>query len=179
MNRVALIVGALVAIPLLVFLAMGFNFDPHYIDSPLVGKPAPRFSLVDLDGNLVRLEDLLGQPVVINFWATYCVPCIYEHGTLQAAARRHEGEVHFIGVIYQDDPRLIRRFLEERGTWGPSLIDEGGEVAMAYGVYGPPETFFIDRDGIIAEKVIGQVYPDVMARILETLLRGRFANETS
>lgn len=170
MNRIALIVGAVVAIPLLVFLAISFKFDPHYIESPLVGKEAPRFSLVGLDGERINLDDLLGKPVVINFWATYCVPCIYEHETLQTAAERYAGEVHFIGVIYQDDPDLIRRFLAERGTWGPTLVDEGGEVAMAYGVYGPPETFFIDRSGLIAEKVIGQVYPEALTRILRTLL---------
>ena len=153
MNRAVLIAGALLTLPMLVFLAIGLQNDPRQIDSPLIGKPAPPFALQDLDGNLVSLEDLRGRPVLLNFWATYCVPCIAEHGTFQAATRRLGEEVVFLGVIYHDDTALIRQFLAQRGTWGRTLEDPDAQVAIAYGVYGVPETFLIDREGIIVDKL--------------------------
>ena len=75
-----------------------------------------------------------------------------------------------MGVIYQDDPALIAEFLAQRGSWGPTLEDPDGRVAIAYGVFGPPETFFIDRKGTIHEKVIGMVHPEQFVRIVEELL---------
>jgi len=169
-NRIVLLVGALLVVPLLVFLAIGFRFDPRAIDSPLVGKPAPPFSLTDLDGTVISLEALRGTPVVINFWATWCQPCIAEHPVLQAEARRWEGKVRFLGIIYQDQPEPIRRFLARRGSWGPSLVDPGSRVAIAYGVYGAPETFVIGPDGTIVEKITGMVDPRRLDRLLDPLL---------
>ena len=87
-----------------------------------------------------------------------------------AGARRWQGEIHFLGVIFQDDPDLIAQFNADYGSWGPSLIDEGGRVAIAYGVYGPPETFFIDRDGTIVDKAIGAVSPDRLVEVAEGML---------
>ncbi len=170
MNRTVLIVGALVAVPLLVFLALAFGKDPRLLDSPLLGQPAPDFALRDLDGLEVRLSDLRGQPAVINFWATWCQPCIVEHPVLQAAARRYAGRVHFLGVVYQDEPELIRSFIQQRGAWGPSLLDPDGEVAIAYGVYGAPETFFVDPGGTIRRKYTGAMSPQLLAGIVEGLL---------
>jgi cytochrome c biogenesis protein CcmG/thiol:disulfide interchange protein DsbE len=170
MNRKVLLVGALVVTPLLVFLASGFRFNPNYIESPLVGRQAPTFSLVGLDGELVDLAELRGQPVVINFWATWCQPCVYEHPILVAAARRYEGRAQFVGVIYQDEPDMIRRFVRQRGEWGPSLIDSGGEVAIAYGVYGAPETFVLDADGVIVEKITSVVEWQSLTRLVDSLL---------
>jgi len=169
-NRTVLIVGALLVVPLLVFLAIGFRFDPRKIDSPLIGRQAPSFTLADLDGNVVSLEALRGRPVLINFWATWCRPCVVEHPILQAAAQRWEGRVHFVGVVYQDDPALIRRFVASRGAWGPSLLDPEGRVAIAYGVYGAPETFILDRDGFVVEKVVSVLDPRSLAARLDALL---------
>ena len=108
--------------------------------------------------------------MVINFWATWCQPCIVEHPVLLAGARKYEGRVAFLGVVYQDEPAAIRRFVSVRGAWGPSLIDENSGVAIAYGVYGAPETFFIDANGTIVEKVTGAVDPRTLVGILDPLL---------
>ncbi len=171
MNRKVLIVGLLLITPLLVFLALSFRSDPRLIESPLIGKPAPSFTLTDLDGQVVGLEDLKGKPVVINFWATWCQPCIVEHPVLLAGARHYAGQVEFLGVIYQDKPELIRRFMRQRGAWGPALIDPEVEVAIAYGVYGAPETFFIDAQGIIIEKITGAVGPSALGRSVDGRLK--------
>lgn len=172
MNSKVLIVGALLVLPLIAVLSVGFRFDPHTVASPLVGKEAPDFALQDMEGNLYRLSDLRGTPVVINFWATFCPPCYQEHPVFLAASRRHEDEVMFLGVIYQDTPEKISRWEAQLGSWGPSLVDDDGKVAIAYGVYGPPETFFIDRNGMIAEKVIGAVPDSFMRNVLDSLLAG-------
>lgn len=169
MNRTVLLVGALVVGPLLAFLALGFRFDPRSIESPLIGQPAPPFSLQDLDGNRVDLESLAGRPVVINFWATWCQPCIAEHPMLIEASRRFADRVHFVGIVYQDEPQLIRRFVAERGGWGPSLLDPGNRVAIAYGVYGAPETFILDTDGTVVEKMTGLLQWASLNSILEEL----------
>lgn len=170
MNRLVLVVGVVIITPLLIFLALSFGKDPRALDSPLVGKPAPNFVLRGIDGEVVRLEDFRGQPVFLNFWATWCQPCIVEHPVLQAGARRYQGRVQFLGVVYHDETEKIRRFLDQRGEWGPTLLDEDGSVAVAFGVYGAPETFFIDRDGIIVEKWTGNVQPDYLVRMLDSLL---------
>ena len=170
MNRKVLWVGGLVVVPLVVFLALSFGHDPRLIESPLVGDPAPAFDLHSLDGEAVSLPALAGRPVVLNFWATWCQPCIVEHPVLVESARRYEGRVHFVGVIYQDDGELIRRFVEQRGSWGPSLVDPGSEVAIRYGVYGAPETFFIDRQGVVRRKVTGPMGPSMLDAYLAELL---------
>ena len=170
MNRNVLIVGALIVTPLVVVLALSFGKDPRAIDSPLIGKTAPTFALQDIEGNVIDLEKLRGKPVLMNFWATWCQPCIVEHPLLVASARRYEGRVHFVGIVYQDKPEKIRRFVAQRGAWGPSLMDEEGEVAIAYGVYGAPETFFVDADGTLAQKVTGAIHPEALVGILDGLL---------
>jgi len=170
MNRKVLIIGSLVSLPLIAFLAVSFRFDPRAIDSPLVGRPAPEFVLADLEGNVVSSKSLAGKPVVLNFWATWCVPCMYEHPVFVQAARRYEGKVEFLGVIYQDEEQDIRRFLAQRGSWGPSLVDPDTRVAIAYGVYGVPETFFIDAEGVIVQKLAQAVTPGMLDRILGPLL---------
>ncbi len=150
---VILSVGAVVTVPLLVFLAIGLQHDPRSIESPLIGKPAPPFALRDLDGNRVRLEDFRGRPVLVNFWATWCQPCMAEHGSFQEASRTLGDRVELLGVIYQDQPSMIRRFLAQRGEWGTTLIDPESKVAIAYGVYGVPESYLIDGDGVIVDKL--------------------------
>ncbi len=155
LNRRVILVGAVITLPLLLFLAVSLRFDPREIPSPLVGAPAPDFELRSLDGEPVRLSALRGQPVLINFWATWCQPCIAEHPVLVDGARRYSGRAHFLGIIYQDEPEMIQRFIAARGGWGRTLVDPGVKVALSYGVYGAPETFIVDKDGVIVEKVTG------------------------
>ena len=170
MNRTVLIVGSLLVIPLLIFLALSFRSDPRIIDSPLIGKQAPTFELLDLDGRSVSLAHDSNQPTILNFWATWCQPCIAEHPVLVAAAKRHSGRVRFLGVVYQDDPELIRTFVNRRGSWGPSLVDRQSQVAVAYGVYGAPETFFIDSEGTIVEKIAGPLGSQGLEALIAKIL---------
>lgn len=170
MNKKVLFIGLLLVVPLALLLRAGFNFNPQIVESPLIDKEAPRFALYDIDGNLHSMNEMLGKPIVINFWATYCPPCYTEHPLFVAASQRWRNEAYFLGVIYQDEPELIRRWENQLGSWGPALVDEGGKMAIAYGVYGPPETFFIDRNGTIKHKVIGAVSPEEMETYMTALL---------
>lgn len=165
-----LVVGFALAVPLLVVLAVAFQFDPHEIPSPLIGTEAPLFALEDLNGSTIRLANLRGRPAVINFWATWCPPCVVEHPTLVEAARRYQGRAHFLGIVYQDEPEAIRQFVVANGAWGPALTDPGNRTALAYGVYGAPETFIVDREGVIVEKITGAMTRDSIDRLLGPLL---------
>jgi cytochrome c biogenesis protein CcmG/thiol:disulfide interchange protein DsbE len=160
-------VGALVVLPLLALLVANLGRDPHSVRSPLVGRAAPPFSLPTVDGErTVSLESLRGKPAVINFWATWCVPCYQEHPALNGAAQALAGEVQFLGIVYEDEPARVGAFLRERGNAYPSLLDEGGRMAIAYGVYGVPETYFLDGAGRIVEKYVGPLDPETIARLV-------------
>ncbi len=155
-NRVALVVGALIVVPLVVFLALGFGHDPEVIESPLIGKPAPEFVLRDFAGAAVDLASLRGKPVVVNFWASWCQPCVAEHPLLVAAAERYDGEVAFVGVVPSEDTAEgVERFTQRFGRWGPVYHDADGKVSIAYGVFKLPETYFVSSDGTIVSKVAG------------------------
>ena len=166
MNRKVLLAGSLVILPLLGVLMANLGRDPHAVRSPLVGRPAPAFTLPAMGGEpAVNLEALRGRPVVINFWATWCGPCLQEHPVLlQAAAQRRD--VQFLGVIFDDKPDLVERFLRQRGSAYPTLLDEDGKVAIAYGLQGVPETFFVDAQGTVVAKYALPLDPDTLSRFL-------------
>lgn len=122
-----------------------------------VGNAAPDFVLADLDGEPVRLADLRGRPVVVNFWASWCGPCVEEFPMLRDAASRYAGEgLAIVGIVYEDRSEAARAFMERSGATWTAAMDPGGRVAAAYGILAPPETFFIGRDGTIAARQIGQ-----------------------
>ncbi len=166
-NRVVLVVGLLVVAPLVAILVANLGRYPHMIDSPLVGRMAPAFSLTGLEGGEpVTLASLHGRPVVLTFWATWCVPCLDEHPALASAARSLGERVRFLGVVYEDDPAQVRAFQARSGAPFPSLLDPGSRAAIAFGVFGVPETYFIDAQGRIVAKQVGPLDPATLAEKL-------------
>ena len=173
-NRRVLLVGALVVVPLLFLLAVNIGRDPRAMTSPMIGREAPVFTLAPVDGGApVSLASLRGKPVVINFWATWCVPCYEEHEVLVEGARAAGDGAHFLGVVYEDDPESVREFLARQGSAYPSLLDADGKAAMAYGVYGVPETFFVDAQGKISAKFVGPLTTSALAEHLARARGGR------
>lgn len=123
-----------------------------------VGSMAPDFVLADLDGNPVRLADLRGRPVIVNFWATWCGPCVEEFPLLREASERHAGDgLAIVGIVYQDRSEAARAFMVRTGATWPAAMDPDDTVAGAYGIVAPPETYFIGRDGTIVARQIGQL----------------------
>ena len=162
----------LAVVPVLALLAYGFRTDTRDIPSPLVGKPAAPFALTTFDGKPVSLEALRGKVVVVNFWASWCVPACYDEApSLERAwqAYRDRGVV-LIGVNIQDKEEPARRFLAQFRHTFPNAPDPAGRVSVDYGVYGVPETFFIDRTGRVRFKQVGGVTDEIMKQQVEKLL---------
>jgi cytochrome c biogenesis protein CcmG, thiol:disulfide interchange protein DsbE len=153
------VVGAIAALSVVGFIvyimAAGFGTDPHSVPFMLAGKPAPAFTIKRLDQEgQVSLSDFKGQPVVLNFWATWCGPCKMEQPVLDWAAERYKGKAVFIGIVFEDTEQATRAFLKQTGAAYPQVYDPKSTVAVDYGVSGVPETYFINRQGIIVKKYI-------------------------
>jgi len=159
-------------VPVLGLLAYGFRVNPHDIPSPLVGRPAAPFVLRTFDGRDVSLERLRGRVVVLNFWASWCYPACYEEApALERSWRAYrDREVSVVGVAIQDRPDAARKFIADFSLSFPNAPDPDGKVSVDYGVYGVPETFFIDRAGRIRRKQTGAVSDDLFRREVEKLL---------
>ncbi len=159
-------------VPLLALLAYGFRVNPHEIPSPLVGRPAPGFALQTFEGAPFALEAQRGKVVVLNFWASWCRPACYEEAPVlerQWRTYRERGLV-VIGVDIQDRDEAARTFVREFGLSFPNGRDTAGKVSVDYGVYGVPETFFIDRQGRIRAKHVGAVTDEAFRTNVEKLL---------
>ncbi len=159
-------------VPVVGLLAYGFRTDPRAIPSPLVGRPAADFALRTFDGNAVRLREHRGKVVVINFWASWCHPACYDEApALERSWRAYrDREVVVIGVAIQDRDDASRKFISDFSLSFPNAPDPGGRVSVEYGVYGVPETYFIDRQGRIRLKHAGAVSDDLFKRQVEQLL---------
>jgi cytochrome c biogenesis protein CcmG/thiol:disulfide interchange protein DsbE len=161
------------ALPIVGLLAYGFRTDPRAVPSPLVGRPAPGFALTTFDGKAVSLESLRGQVVVLNFWASWCYPACYEEAPiLEANWRRAQAQgITVLGVAIQDKDAAAREFIARFALTFPNAPDPAGRVSIDYGVYGVPETFVIDRRGVVRRKHVGAVTEAVFRDWVEPLLR--------
>jgi len=154
-------------------LAYGFTRDPRYISSPLIGQQAPSFTLKLFNGGTIKLEELRGKVVLVNFWASWCPPCREEAPTLEATWQRYKDEgVVFLGVNIQDKENDARAFIEEFGITYLNGRDPSRRVAVDYGVWGIPETFFLDREGRITFKQVGAVEWGTITAKLGDALQG-------
>ena len=130
-------------------------------NSPLVGKPAPAFRLVTLEGQPFELKQYLGHPVILNFWASWCVPCRQEAPLLSEFAREATN-LTMVGVVFSDRPGPARAFIKEFAVPYVNVPDPQSRVAIDYGVSGIPETFFIDAQGVVREKRSGPLTHDAL-----------------
>ena len=164
-----LTITVLAVMLLIGLLAYGFSRDPRYITSPLIGHPAPSFALTLFDGTNFRLQDLRGKVVFLNFWASWCPPCRAEAKDLEATWQRFKDQdIVFVGVNIQDKESNAKEFINEFGITFPNARDVTGRVAVDYGVWGIPETFFIDTEGRITYKHVGSLgWPIISAKLEE------------
>lgn len=173
-------VVALTAVMAVVF-ASRFGTDPALSESPLIGQPVPEVTLPRLVGEgEVTMEDYRGSILVVNFFASWCLECRLEHDALLAASDSFSGSgVEFVGIAYQDEPDDSLGFLDELG-WSDStdyLVDEGSRAAIAFGVFGIPETYFVDADGTVVGRIIGPTDALTLGRSIDAMHRGEKPGE--
>jgi cytochrome c biogenesis protein CcmG/thiol:disulfide interchange protein DsbE len=167
--RAAALVAAFLL--LVALLAVGLRLNPREVPSPLVGKPAPVFELPLLHApdKTFSQKDMLGTVWVMNVWASWCPPCLVEHPVVAELAR--SGLAPVVGLNYKDERHDALPWLERNGDpFKVSVHDRAGRIAIDYGVYGVPETYVIDRKGIIRYKHIGPLTPEVAQQKLRPLI---------
>lgn len=160
------IVPAIVA-GLVALLAYGLFTPDRDPDSVLVGKPAPTFALQDLGGQTHALTAYAGQPVVVNFWASWCLPCREEAPMFSKVSQETAGRAQFLGIIYNDQPAEAKKFIDQYGLIYPSLVDPGSRTAIGYGVGQLPITFVVDRAGKVVYSKLGAVEEDELRAALK------------
>ena len=167
-----------VAILMAAIIGLAINLadtEPRSTTSPLIGEVAPAIELPELDGSgTVRLADYDGQIVVVNFFASWCLQCIAEHPDLLAAANTLAGDVQFLSVTYLDTVEDANAFLDEHGRaeQGKYVFDEKGFSAIEYGLFGVPETFFVNEAGTVVAKITGPANLGLILEIVEDIRAG-------
>ncbi len=169
----------LFALPVLLFAALGTyftlalrpNYDPQALPSVLIDKPAPGFDLAALDdGARVATPGLSGQVTVVNFFASWCVPCRVEHPILMRLAEKEK--LNLVGIAYKDRPEDARRLIVQLGDPYRRIgVDREGRTGFDFGVYGVPETYVIDKTGHIRKRFVGPLSPEVALKELIPLVR--------
>jgi len=164
------LIPAAVLAGLVVLFALGLQRDPTKIPSPLIGKPAPAFDLATTGGGRLTVAALNGQPVLVNFWASWCTPCLQEHPLLMELAR---SGVKIVGLNYKDEPGQAQQWLAQHGNpFAVVAQDRDGSVGLDWGVYGVPETFVLDAQGVIRHKQIGPMTREAWQVTVAPLLQG-------
>ena len=170
MNRYLIPLGIFAV--LVIFLGIGLGLNPREVPSPLIGKPAPAFKLAQLheSGKVLGREDMLGKVWLLNVWASWCVSCREEHPILVELSKRNVVPIY--GLNYKDKQDEALGWLKQFGDpYTASIVDRDGRVGIDYGVYGVPETFVIDKAGVIRYKQIGPVTPQALKDKILPLVR--------
>ncbi|HSN70746.1 MAG TPA: DsbE family thiol:disulfide interchange protein [Steroidobacteraceae bacterium] len=160
------------------FFFVGLQRDPTVVPSPLIGKPAPQFELESLEqpGTKVSSEQFAGQMYVLNVWGTWCGGCREEHPALLAIER--QGLVPLVGLNWKDDTDLARRWLRDLGDpYVATAVDQEGRVAIDWGVYGAPETFLVDANGIVLHKHLAPITLEIWERDFVPLIKAASAKQ--
>ena len=171
-SRLVAVGVAMVILVLSLVLATRFGEDPRLVSSPVVGRAAPDRQLRLLDGTATAsLAQFRGEVLVVNFWASYCGPCRQEHAELEAAQQTYARRgVRFVGIVYQDDPAAATRFLDRLGRNYDHYVDEGSRTAIDFGLFGVPETFYVDREGTVRSKTFGPVDEAIVSEAVDEIL---------
>jgi cytochrome c biogenesis protein CcmG, thiol:disulfide interchange protein DsbE len=170
MNR--FLIPLAIFLVLAIFLGIGLNLNPREVPSPLIDKPAPAFQLAQLEDSAVTFSprDMHGKVWVFNVWASWCLPCLEEHPLLVDLAKRDL--VPIVGLNYKDQRDAALKWLARHGNpYTASVVDPEGRIGIDYGVYGVPETYVIDRNGIIRYKRVGPVTAEVLEKDILPLIR--------
>jgi cytochrome c biogenesis protein CcmG/thiol:disulfide interchange protein DsbE len=157
---------------LVFFLWRGLGLDPRKVPSPLIDKPAPVFALTRLDdaAKTIARDDMLGKVWMLNVWASWCVACREEHPTLVAFSKTKA--LPIIGLNYKDTRPDGLGWLSRFGDpYDASIFDHDGRVGIDFGVYGVPETFVIDKQGVIRFKHVGPITPEIVQTRIQPLLK--------
>ncbi|MBF0161737.1 MAG: DsbE family thiol:disulfide interchange protein [Magnetococcales bacterium] len=147
---------------ILTLFALGLGNDPRVIPSPLINRPASPFTATDLDDQPIALADYRGKWVLVNFWGSWCVSCVAEHPYLLELAKkvRDRNDFVLVGVDFRDSKEGAKRFLARHGNPGyRHVFDPGQKIAIDWGVYGAPESYLVDPQGMIRLKQTGPLYP--------------------
>jgi cytochrome c biogenesis protein CcmG/thiol:disulfide interchange protein DsbE len=165
-------------LPLLVFMVLAGYFalalrpdrNPQELPSAMIGKEAPAFTLAGLQGDGIARDSLKGRPILINFFASWCVPCRVEHPLLMRLAEQEHVPIY--GIDYKDKPEDARRLLAQFGDPYRGVgLDADGRVGLNFGVYGVPETYLIDAGGTIRKRFVGPLTANQVDNELLPLLR--------
>jgi cytochrome c biogenesis protein CcmG/thiol:disulfide interchange protein DsbE len=174
--RIAALVVIAVSVGLALVFSSRFGSDPDLVASPLVGQPAPSIQLQSLDRDeTIALADLRGDIVVINFFASWCLECRKEHADLVATAEAFAGQgVQFMQISFDDEPAASRGFLDELGRSEHTLYasDLDGRAAIGFGVFGVPETYFLDPDGVVVGKIQGESNALLLGQTIDRIKAG-------
>ncbi len=169
-RTIVLVVGLVIIGSLMLVSLLGMR--QANIPRPEVGRPAPAFSVPLFDGGDVTLADLRGKPAVVNFWASWCIPCVDEAPELEKTWQAYKDRgVAFLGIDYVDTEPKAREFMQKHGITYPNGPDLGSRISYEYRIKGVPETFVIDKEGIVRFVKIGPTTADELRSVLEPLLR--------
>jgi cytochrome c biogenesis protein CcmG/thiol:disulfide interchange protein DsbE len=169
MKGVWIVVGFVAVVGL---LAVGLTLNPREVPSPLIGKPAPRFELPLLHApdKTFSQKDMLGSVWILNVWASWCPPCLVEHPVITELSR--SGLAPVVGLNYKDAREDALPWLKRNGDpYKLTVYDAAGRIAIDYGVYGVPETYVIDRKGVIRYKHIGPLTPEIADKKIRPLVK--------